>query len=91
MAYNGNSKIRINMVTNLEIGYNGRLGNQMFQYAACYDIAKKLDTDFVIPKFNVDNEKHDGCWDFSNNKWIPYRFRVVGWNIISQSKNINWS
>jgi hypothetical protein len=64
------------MITNLEIGYNGRLGNQIFQYAACYTVAKKLGVDFVIPKSNVDNIKQDGCFDFANNKWVPYRFRM---------------
>jgi hypothetical protein len=64
------------MVTNLEIGYNGRLGNQIFQYAACYAAAKKLNVDFVIPKKNINNIKHDGCFDYSNNQWIPYNFRM---------------
>ena len=64
------------MITNLEIGYNGRLGNQIFQYAACYAAAKKLGVEFVIPKSNVDNIKQDGCFDYSNNQWIPYNFRM---------------
>lgn len=64
------------MITNLEIGYTGRLGNQLFQYAACYAMSKKLNTEFMIPKLNVDNLKQDGCFDFSNNQWIPYRFKM---------------
>jgi hypothetical protein len=64
------------MITNLEIGYSGRLGNQLFQYAVCYTIAKKLGTEFVIPKKNIDNIKHDGCFDYSNNQWIPHNFRM---------------
>jgi hypothetical protein len=64
------------MITNLEIGYNGRLGNQIFQYAACYAAAKKLNVNFVIPEGNVNNIKSDGCFDFSNNQWIPYHFRM---------------
>lgn len=64
------------MITSLDIGYNGRLGNQLFQYAVCYNIAKRLNVDFVIPKKNVDNIKTDGCFDYSNNKWLPYRFRM---------------
>lgn len=64
------------MITNLEIGYNGRLGNQIFQYAACYAIAKKLGVEFIIPQKNIDNIKQDGCFDYSNNQWIPYNFRM---------------
>jgi len=64
------------MITNLEIGYTGRLGNQIFQYAACYALAKKINSLFVIPKQNIDNIKQDGCYDFSNNQWIPYNFRM---------------
>lgn len=64
------------MITNLEIGYNGRLGNQLFQYAACYAVAKKLNVDFVIPSNNETNIKEDGCWDHTNNRWIPYNFRM---------------
>jgi hypothetical protein len=64
------------MITNLEIGYNGRLGNQLFQYAACYVTAKKLNVDFVIPQKNTDNIKQDGCYDFSNNQWISSHFRM---------------
>lgn len=64
------------MITNLEIGYNGRLGNQLFQYAACYSVAKKLGVDFIIPQKNIDNIKQDGCYDFTNNQWIPYNFRM---------------
>lgn len=64
------------MITNLEIGYNGRLGNQIFQYAACYATAKRLGVEFIIPEKNIDNIKQDGCYDFSNNQWIPYNFRM---------------
>lgn len=64
------------MITNLEIGYNGRLGNQIFQYAACYATAKRLGVDFIIPENNIDNIKQDGCFNFSNNQWIPYNFRM---------------
>lgn len=64
------------MITNLQIGYNGRLGNQLFQYAACYATAKKLNTEFIIPHNNESTVKEDGCWDHTNNEWIPYNFRM---------------
>ena len=76
------------MITNLEIGYNGRLANQMFQYAVCFTIAKKLDTNFIIPEDNETKIKEDGCWDYSNNKWIPYNFRMYeGFNITAKKSN----
>jgi hypothetical protein len=64
------------MITNLGIGYSGRLGNQLFQYAACYSVAKRLNVDFVIPEKNINVIKQDGCFDFSNNQWISYNFRM---------------
>lgn len=64
------------MITNLEIGYNGRLGNQLFQYAVCYAQSKRLGAEFIIPKENVENIKEDGCYNFATNSWIPYRFRM---------------
>jgi len=62
------------MITNLGIGYNGRIGNQLFQYAVCYAQSKRLGVEFVIPQENVENTKNDGCYDFTTNDWIPYRF-----------------
>lgn len=40
------------MITNLTIGKYGRLGNQMFQYAAAFSLAKKLNTELWIPSEN---------------------------------------
>jgi hypothetical protein len=75
------------MITNLQIGYNGRLGNQIFQYAACYATAKRLGVDFIIPSENIDNIKQDGCFDYSNNQWIPYNFRMYDCFEISAPKD----
>ena len=41
------------MITNLHIGYNGRLGNQLFQFASVLGIARLNGYDFVIPKSNT--------------------------------------
>ncbi len=38
-----------NMITYKEIGTNGRFGNQMFQYAALFALARKRSSDFAIP------------------------------------------
>ena len=76
------------MITNLQIGYNGRLGNQMFQYAVCYALAKKLNTECFIPNENSKKIKEDGCYDFANNQWIPYRLNLYdAFNITSEQKD----
>lgn len=64
------------MITSLDIGYSGRLGNQLFQYAVCFAQAKRLGVDFIIPEENIKTIKEDGCYNFATNSWIPYRFRM---------------
>jgi hypothetical protein len=44
------------VITNLNIGNNGRLGNQLFQYAICFAVAKELNTELIIPKDNLLHE-----------------------------------
>lgn len=41
------------MITNLKIGYNGRFGNQIFQFASLFGIANKLGYQVVIPSQNL--------------------------------------
>lgn len=52
------------MISYSNIGYFGRLGNQMFQFAATYGIAKKLGYEVYFPAENVREEViesfHDG-------------------------------
>lgn len=43
------------MITFSEIGHFGRLGNQMFQFASTYGIAKKLDYEVHFPIENTEN------------------------------------
>lgn len=38
------------MITNINIGRYGRLGNQLYQYAAAFSLSKKLNTELWIPK-----------------------------------------
>ena len=59
------------MITHKSIGYSGRLGNQMFQYAALKAQALKLNVDCYLPNHTA--IKQDGCFDFTNNKWIQYK------------------
>lgn len=48
------------MITNLQIGYNGRLGNQMFQFAMLLGVADKNILSISIPKVNttLNENKH---------------------------------
>jgi len=69
------------MITHNSIGYSGRLGNQMFQYAALKSIALKNNYEFAIPDHF--NTKQDGCFDFTNNQWIEFRLDLFdGFNIV---------
>ena len=52
-----------------ELGNNGRLGNQMFQYAALRGIASKKGYDFCIPPFTasrIDNYSLNKCFKLPN-------------------------
>ena len=47
------------MITYNTIGTHGRFGNQMFQYAALYSIAKTRKYQFGVPyKLKTENGKH---------------------------------
>lgn len=59
------------MITHKSIGYSGRLGNQMFQYAALKACAARKNMECYLP--NHTSVKQDGCFDFTNNKWISYK------------------
>jgi len=63
------------MITHKSIGYSGRLGNQMFQYATLKAVS--LETGFFC--FLPDNTKikPDGAFDFTNNKWISYKLDLL--------------
>ena len=43
------------MITNLNIGYYGRFGNQLFQFASTIGIGKKLGYDVKFPIQNITN------------------------------------
>ena len=42
----------LNMITNKKIGYNGRFGNQLFQFSSLLGIADKVGFKAVVPKSN---------------------------------------
>lgn len=56
------------MITVKNIGYNGRLGNQLFQFAAAFGLAKSKG---LNPSFPIENTRvkspHDGYWCDLNN------------------------
>jgi hypothetical protein len=51
------------MITNTLIGYNGRFGNQLFQFASAIGIAKKLGYEAVFPLRNTTNYINDSRAD----------------------------
>jgi hypothetical protein len=63
------------MITHKSIGYSGRLGNQMFQYAALKVLSLKTGFEMFLP--NNTSIKPDGCFDMTNNKWIEYKLDLL--------------
>ena len=63
------------MITHNSIGYSGRLGNQMFQYAALKVISILMKDSIVLP--NHTKIKEHGCFDYTNEKWIPYKLDLL--------------
>jgi hypothetical protein len=63
------------MITHKSIGYSGRLGNQMFQYAALKALSLKTGFEMFLP--NNTTIKPDGCFDMTNNKWIEYKLDLL--------------
>ena len=49
------------MISHIDIGYNGRLGNQLFLYALLFKL-DHLGKEVVVPSQNY-NVKFDGCLD----------------------------
>lgn len=70
------------MITNISIGYNGRLGNQIFQFAALFGVAKKLGYDLVIPQNNtnpvlsytMDGKSHNARFELADCFEIEKRY-----------------
>ena len=63
------------MITHKSIGYSGRLGNQMFQYATLKALSLKTGYEIFLP--NNTSIKLDGCYDMTNNKWIEYKLDLL--------------
>lgn len=61
------------MITFNNIGYSGRLGNQLFQLAALLGTSKKNNYIPSIPIIKNKKEKPNGCLDMFTGKWISYK------------------
>lgn len=76
------------MITHKSIGYSGRLGNQMFQYAVLKAISLKKGYECVLPDHL--KIKPDGLFDFTNNKWVEYKLDLLdGFNLNCKIENIH--
>lgn len=62
------------MITFNKIGYMGRLGNQMFQYATLLGVANKTGYTAGVPLKHNSQINPQGCYDKHLNKWIAYKF-----------------
>lgn len=68
------------MITYTEIGRNGRLGNQLFQYAILKAVSLKKGYEIVLPKNVLDNEWHGQKCLLGNFKLKSCNFREVSYN-----------
>ena len=69
------------MIGHNHLGKNGRLGNQMFQYAATKGIAAKHGYDFCIPP-GPDNDSQ--FYDEENQHKLFMAFKMVGCKKVNQ-------
>jgi hypothetical protein len=61
------------MITFNQLGYSGKLGNQMFQYATLYGIAKKNGYDLCVPETNYDWKL---IGDYNCKFYLPEIFNI---------------
>lgn len=62
------------MISHKSIGYSGRLGNQLFQYAALKTQALRLNVDCYLP--NHIAVKEDGFFNYTDNKWYSQKLEL---------------
>ena len=63
------------MITHNSIGYSGRFGNQMFQYATLKALSLEKGFECFLP--NNTAIKPDGAYDFTNQKWLEYKLDLL--------------
>ena len=64
------------MISFREIGYLGRIGNQLFQFAATYGISKKLGLNPIFPEENTKHSKGTGPIDSQTGKRLETRLEL---------------
>ena len=68
------------------LGSNGRLGNQMFQYAALRGIAAKNDYEFCIPPEDYDHKDNYGLFEtFKLKNVTPDNIGFVNGNSVQET------
>lgn len=65
------------MISFPNIGYMGRLGNQMFQFASTLGISKKLSTEARFPLENCFNYQESGPFDPAIGRCIPVKCDLI--------------
>jgi len=76
------------MITNLSIGRYGRLGNQIYQYASAFSLAKKLNTELWIAE-ESENYNHSGRFNPIINGHDIYNndlFRLFNLKFVTKKK-----
>jgi hypothetical protein len=76
------------MITFNNIGYGGRLGNQLFQLAALIGLSYKKNYSASIPVIKNQTVNPTGCLDMYTNKWISYKLDIFNcFNINIEDNN----
>lgn len=81
--------IDIDMITFNKIGNYGRLGNQLFQIASGIGIARKNNTDFVLPRWSY-NVFLKNIVPIGATSGIVYKEKSFEYNNISFDSNLNY-
>src|ERR1035437_7375645 len=70
---------------------DGRLGNQLFQYAFAYSLSKRLHTSFYLPQFKVDSLLYQFFELPSNKKWINEKIERYFWKALKYHENTDFN
>lgn len=78
------------MLANDEIGNHGRLGNQMFQYAALRGLAAKHNYDYCLPPDEVVGEKDENCMQSDGSIFDCFKLPevqrlITGYPVLNES------
>jgi len=76
------------MITHNKIGYNGRLGNQLFIYATLISLREKLGVEIGIPETNCNNIINTS-YDMYHNFWVQSNCKLFDYFYINCNKTDN--